>query len=176
MTNIIELAIELEKKYGSWWLERVPEKDRSYELCRLAVKDTGFNLREVPAECKTYEICFAAIKKSPDVLEHVPHEHRTMELCLEATRKTYSFMHIPESILQEVKQRTDEYRANKLVERAWKVIVKHDGMMLKNVPDQFKTKEVCRLAFKANNDAVNYVPHYLLTRDMKRFIKSKGDL
>jgi len=76
-------------------LARIPENDRTPEMCFVAIHYWGAALEYVPNKYKTYELCLDAIRHNTPVdegcsaLAFVPEEFKTYELCLEAVRHDY---------------------------------------------------------------------------------------
>jgi len=93
-----------EKKYlsiSSWCkdikikgfsLSKIPENERTPEMCFVAIHYWGAALEFVPDKYKTYELCLDAVRHNMPVddgcsaLAFVPEEFKTHELCLEAIR------------------------------------------------------------------------------------------
>lgn len=67
-------------KYEFWarkmsehdFLDEVPVEFRDYNLCLLAVKISGSNLKFVPDELKDYEICRIAASQNVAYYEYLP--------------------------------------------------------------------------------------------------------
>jgi hypothetical protein len=76
-------------------LEKIPESERTPEMCFVAIHYWGAALEFVPEKYKTYELCLDAVRHNTPVdegcsaLAFVPDELKTYELCLEAIRHDY---------------------------------------------------------------------------------------
>ena len=76
-------------------LTKIPENERTPEMCFVAIHYWGAALEYVPAKYKTYELCLDAIRHNTPVdqgcstLAFVSEELKTYELCLEAIRHDY---------------------------------------------------------------------------------------
>jgi hypothetical protein len=76
-------------------LARIPENEKTLEMCFVAIHYWGAALEYVPNEYKTYELCLDAVRHNTPVdegcsaLAFVPEELKTYELCLEAVRHDY---------------------------------------------------------------------------------------
>ena len=75
-----EEALELVKKSGCY-LEIIPKKFRTPELCKIAVKKDGWVLEYVPYQHKTPELCEIAVKDVGLSLQYVPDQYKTPKLC-----------------------------------------------------------------------------------------------
>ena len=76
-------------------LKKIPENERTPEMCFIAIHYWGAALEYVPEKFKTYELCLDAVRHNTPVdegcsaLAFVPEEFKTYELCLEAIRHDY---------------------------------------------------------------------------------------
>jgi len=76
-------------------LNKIPENERTLEMCFVAIHYWGAALEYVPNKYKTYELCLDAVRHNTPVdegcsaLAFVPDELKTCELCLEAVRHDY---------------------------------------------------------------------------------------
>jgi hypothetical protein len=95
-----ENYLTIESWYGDiqkkgYSLAKIPESERTLEMCFVAIHYWGAALEYVPAKYKTYELCLDAVRHNTPVdrgcsaLAFVPVELRTHELCLEAIRHDY---------------------------------------------------------------------------------------
>ena len=94
--------------------------------------------KDIPDEVKTAEICLAAVKENGMGLSAVPKDIRTKEICLAALANApgngYGISLI-------------EYVPTELLsEELCIAAVKHLGCALGNIPNEFKTPEVCLTA------------------------------
>jgi len=84
-------STKVEKKDYNYWLKKVaiypqeleyvPTKYKTAELCKTAVKHSGWSLEHVPAELKTPELCELAVNNFGMALEFVPEGLRSSALC-----------------------------------------------------------------------------------------------
>jgi hypothetical protein len=76
-------------------LEKIPENEKTLEICFVAIHYWGAALEYVPEKYKTYEFCLDAVRHNTPVdegcsaLAFVPDELKTYELCLEAVHHDY---------------------------------------------------------------------------------------
>ena len=79
----------LKKGYS---LSKIPEEERTLEMCFVAIHYSGAALEFVPEKYKTHEFCLYAVRRNIPVdegcsaLAFVPEELKTWELCIEAIR------------------------------------------------------------------------------------------
>lgn len=62
-------------------------KDPSEEMCREAVRQHEWALKDVPDSLKTAEMCMSAVKRDGWLLEYVPEHLKTDEICLAAVKQ-----------------------------------------------------------------------------------------
>ena len=78
-----------------YFLAKIPENERTPEMCFVAIHYWGAALEFVPEKYKTYELCLYAIRHNTPVdegcsaLAFVPEELKTYEMCIEAIRHDY---------------------------------------------------------------------------------------
>ena len=68
-------------------LLRIPWEDRTAEICLIAVREDGRNLRWVPHTRRTKEILHAAVSQWGWSLLFIPYKWRTPEICLAAVEQ-----------------------------------------------------------------------------------------
>ena len=158
--KMYKLAVE----YWGSNLKYLPDELKTPELCRIAVKSRGDALAYVPENLKTEKLCRIAVKKSGDALAYVPENLKTAALCEMALNNSpYALLHIPCKFLN-----------NKLFKIA--IIGRNGqsrGYMLKYIPDEFKTQELCDLAIQSMVGAIKYVPFQYMTNDMCKTVVTR---
>ena len=128
--KLCELAITNPKWKDIFVLNSVPEKNRHYEICRIALRvdirallyinPNLLNLEEYS------ELCEFVFKQNGCHLEHVPNEYRNATVCkLAVTQNGWALKHVP-----------DQYLTDELCQLA----VKQNGFALHGVPDQYLTR------------------------------------
>lgn len=82
-------------------------KDKTPEICKLAVCQDGLALAKIPKEKRTPELCMLAVKKNGMALDHVPNQ--TFSICMAAVRsdpnafRYVSFEHRHSTLLEHVR-------------------------------------------------------------------------
>jgi hypothetical protein len=73
-----EVYMEYLKLKGGYYLEEVPYKKRTINICLLAVRSNGLALKFVPYSKREYNICIEAIKNSKSSIIYVPKNYFQM--------------------------------------------------------------------------------------------------
>ena len=188
---IIKNVIKFSDIPDEFWLNMVSRnhkmfkyvKNKSEDICILAVKQNGYALKYVPYNLITNEMCMSAVQQNGTALEYVPNNFITNEICIAAVQKdAWALKYVKEQtpeicllaikenggVLQHVKDQTEElcalaikenYYAFKYVreqtEELCKLAVQEDGFMLEYVKTQ--TPEICELAVQKNWQALQCV-------------------
>lgn len=66
----------------------VPNKYKTYTMCKVCVHSNGMVLRFVPEEHKTLELCLIAVKRNKCSLDYVPEQLKTNKLIGEAVKQS----------------------------------------------------------------------------------------
>jgi hypothetical protein len=139
----------------------VPDEYHTEELYRLAVQryggEGGGALRYVPVEKRSAALCAQAVYNTAWALEFVPPEVQTLELCQKAVKALGSAF---EFVTEHIKTSEPEGRA------LCRAAVKDAGLMLRYVPEQYKTTELCLEAVKEWGYALAFVPEALKTPEL----------
>ena len=61
---------------------------------------------------------------------------------------------------------------NNVEYQKWLEVVEEDGMELENVPEEFKTLELCLIAVKDQSSTLIYVPEELKTKELYEIVVS----
>ena len=77
LVNFLHTAIA---KINGDYIELLPERLLSHEICLSAVENRGRALRFVPKQLKDYAICKAAVQESGLAFRFVPECYQTFEL------------------------------------------------------------------------------------------------
>ena len=125
----------------------------------IAVKEDAKSLKFVPYRYKNYKICLVAIVESKikyvHILTYVNEDNMTRAGDIYALASSSG---LPSSAAARMTEK--EY--NDLVFKA----VNYDGRALKDVPDNLKTSELCKLAVRYDGIALQYVPINLRTLEI----------
>lgn len=168
-------------------LRDIPERDRTYPVCLMAVRDNAEELRYVPEQNKTRDLCLCAVEANGYLLQYVPESMRGgsmrgIDLCLSAVHQDgFALQFVPESIDIEKFVLRAQYRFNGLlhcvpaeyfqdtykatfIRKVIEACLTMDGRELQFVPRESKTLELCLLAMRQNEDAIQFVPAELVVR------------
>lgn len=175
-----ELRMEAVKVDGMR-LYTIPEKDRTKELCEVAVNSNFHSMKYVPEEMKTTELCKLALKNDAFAIQYFPQKELTHEVCLEAVNTASHpriLFFIPHedihtkyfdeqckdySTTREFLQcMNPNYMKQDLANR----IVAKEPELFYNIPDQFKSKQLCEVAVKHNGSYLQHIPENLKTKEL----------
>jgi hypothetical protein len=141
------------------WRALYHVREQTPDICLAAINEHPHALQYVREQ--TPELCRTAVNAWADALQYV--HVQTRELCLVAVQQTgYAITCVreptPEIYLAAVKQcgRVLEDIDDKTPELCL-AAVKQDGLALVVVPDEFKTQELCAVAFANNPKAIRYI-------------------
>lgn len=70
-----------------WNLQKIPDEDKTRDMCLWCVKKAGYLLASVPDYLKDQEICDASIRNACWALRYVPLKFLTKELCMCAIKQ-----------------------------------------------------------------------------------------
>lgn len=136
-------------------LERFSKKERTYEMCKVAVCENGACLYLVPKKYRTLEICKIAVKDSYCAIEYVPiHLYKNNKELIDVALESNAAIAL--GIFEKVKIITDD-----IYTKAVRIM----GLALKYIPVNLKTKELCEIAFKQDNTSLRYFPEEFVTRE-----------
>jgi len=127
-------------------LEVFPEELKSKENCLKAFEKSNFSIYSMPNEFKTFEMCMKAFDTFRD-LEYFLPEFITYDIC-----KSYVEGHGPNIIHIPDHFKTEEmYRIAVLADFT-------DGSVLRIIPDEMKTVDLCNLAIQNTSGmAIQYI-------------------
>ena len=128
-------------------LYQVPQRLRTFELCRIALKRTdGSAILQVPTTLKKYtELCKIAVTLSGINLRDIDKEYRTYELCkLAIEDSSWAFDYVPTNI--------DNYA------ELCKLAVTKNPNILQHIPHDLRTLELCKIAVKQDRYLLPVVP------------------
>jgi hypothetical protein len=123
--NIPDKTLKEVLRLGYLMLFEIPEKRRTPEICMIAVRQRGDNLREIPSNLITPEMCMIAVRQTGWALSFVPEGLKTAEICLAAVQQNgLAIRFVPENL-----------RSHHICMAA----VQQNGLALSDVPDKGKT-------------------------------------
>lgn len=156
-------------------LGELPVEERTDTLCRIACEQNGNAIRYVPKEKITRTMAWNAVRTEGNNLRYVPKKYRDYLLCHTALRHVTPYLghdtlsYVPGSLFCQSSDCISEEEKKTL----YLVAVQVDGMALKYVPDEYKTRKLCKVAFGQNVRALGYIPENLITYSMCRYAVNK---
>lgn len=156
-------------------LGELPVEERTGILCKLACEQNGNAIRYVPEDKITRSMAWSAVRKEGNNLCYVPKKYREYLLCYAALRNVTPYLghdtlsYVPRSFAGYPETYVTEEERNAL----YIVAVQTDGLALKYVPEEYKTRKLCKLAFGQNVCALKYIPEKWITYGMCRYAVSR---
>jgi hypothetical protein len=179
-------ALEALKKEDPVSLEDIPEGLRTETVCNAAIQAYPRNLEYVPNEMKSRELCLLAIEESeynPESVLYggIPENIKTKDFLFEATKRN---IHLLPFVHEELSDRLDELFSDsdfclrnaaqvleympkdKITSELCMAAISKDGRLLHDVPDEFKTFDMCLTALENRGGE--------LSAEKKTFARFKG--
>jgi hypothetical protein len=144
---IIPLDLKKIKIYLSidgWLLQDIPEKHKTYELCKIAVTKTGNAILHVPENLIDYNLCEIAVLQNGRSLDYVPYKFKDYNLCEKAVSNYgHAIQYVPKELIDYF-----------LCEKA----VSTHGQSLMYIPKKFIDYPLCEKAVSNDGWAFQHVP------------------
>lgn len=150
------------------------------------IGDMVETLKYIPRELVTNEKCLEAVKRNGKEIQYVPKELYTVELCEEAVRsnkwkldrnRQADYETVEEILVDVVKNNRAAFSTlnrEVLTEAICMEVVRHEGILLKDVPEKKRTRRVVDVAL-ANTEfypILKYIPADLMDRKIAERIQS----
>lgn len=133
-------------------LQDVPEVERTFAVCRQAIKNNPRDFYYVPEQTKSQELCALAMKKDPVMLFFLPPHLQSKALYRKAVRKDGKLLtSVPAS-----------YRC----EEVYLAAVTQNGLSLEFISPLEITQKIARAAVRSNGKALQFVPFHLVTKSL----------
>lgn len=124
-------------------LQYIPEYARTFELCKIAVRQNGWALRYVGDDFKA-SLYLDAVRSMGCVLSDIPDQDKTEELCIEAVKQNGS----------AIKNVPDKWLTQEMFYEA----VKGDPLCLTFMPDEYITDEMIEYVVNNNFSYIVFFP------------------
>lgn len=126
-------------------LKVIAKKYLTYEVCKIAVSKSGWNLEYVPEQYRDAVMCLAAVQSDGGALQYVPEQilfgDRGYEICLTAVRNGgLALSFVPKC-----------YLCGEEGEALCEAAVKENGYALGCVPGRLITKELVKVAIEVSS-------------------------
>lgn len=143
-------------------------------------------LKYIPRDLVTIEQCMEAVKRNGEEIRYVPKEFYTVEICEKAVRsnkwkldrnRREDYETVEEILVDVVKNNRAAFNLlnkNVLTEAMCMEVVRHEGILLKDVPEKMRTRRVVDVAL-ANTEfypILKYIPADLMDRKIADRIQS----
>lgn len=155
----------------------IPQNKLTPEMCEIAVKNYGYDLRYVPNKYITIELCKIAVKNCGSALKSVPYEYITSDLCKIAVENDgFSLYDVPYDFLTpelcEIAVKNYGYALEYvpydfITFKLCEIAVKNVGYVIFDcIPRNFFTPELCKLAVKKSSCALDFIPKEFFTPEL----------
>lgn len=135
-------------------LKIIPKEIIDSELCELAVSKCKWTLKYVPDEFKSDELCFKAIFNQPKVIKYassaILNNNEFINLLLD--NLTIHIYYLPESLIT--------------YDRCYEYIKNEKFCLLQDIPEKYKDKKICELAFSKNMSNIQFFPQEYQSIDL----------
>jgi hemoglobin-like flavoprotein len=118
---------------------------------------------------KDEEICRIAVKQSGWALKYVPEQYRTLEMCLLATaQKPYAITFVPGELVNAVAKENPSVFTDLAPKNigACLAVIAENGLTLEHLPEKFHTPEIYLAAVTQNGLALQFVPEKQRTKNI----------
>lgn len=153
-------------------LKIIPDTIKNNDLCEFAVSKCGLTLKYVPDELKSDELCYKAILNQPQSIKYanssILNDNDFINLLLD--NLTVHINDLPESLIT--------------YDRCYRYIKNKETCLLQDIPDKYKDKKICELAFSIDMLNIQFFPPEYQSIDLwiraidkdKRLLKSLPDI
>lgn len=154
-------------------LYNVPEKERTKEIIENAIDSNYHSFRLLSDEMKTTEMCMRALDNHPFAIQYFPPDKLTREACMKAIEEAkyprillfVPYPDIHNKVLEErchdysstldfLKNMNPDYMQQSTANR----IFEKQPELFYNIPDKFKTKELCEAALRKDGYYLKLIP------------------
>lgn len=156
-----------------WLLLEIPEKDRTYEMCKSAALgaikhyDDNRNIIDFfPKHLRTRELCLEVVKRDGDALRSVPEHLKDREMCLAAVSGYGEALTcVPDNLRDEEMCRAAVLESG----RAWWYVptvlrdkalallaVRSNPIVFMRMPDELKDETISLRVMRALNDIYDF--------------------
>ncbi len=152
-------------------LKDIPTSFRSLIICEFALQQDVLDFRYVPKKLLSQDFC----NQYPAALQYIPGDFKTLELCKNAIHLNESLLaFVPKHFINKalvnkmIKQSKTpnpflEFVPNELLtDRVIKTFVKKNPLEFKNLPDEFKSFDICRRFILRHIENLRLAPIELL--------------
>ena len=147
-------------------LQKIPKEIWDYDICLKAVEKAGRDLQYVPAEFIDYNMCFSAAQNTSSAVDYIPENLFTEELALAlVSHDQYCFSKIPKDCITEA-----------VCLQAIKCGDRSAGHILKDIPGEILTKEICDLAVGKTPRSIQSVPEKFVTEEMLLYVARQASV
>jgi hypothetical protein len=165
----------------------IPDKYKSYEMCKLAVQKTGSLLHYIKEPFYNEELCKLAVENIGEALEYVPYKDRDENLCRIASQSERTitdgsvleyipqYLHTEEICKNAVNRNVYELRFISPYKQQryglFSLAIKKNPHAIRLIPHFYLTQKLCDLAYNKNKYMIHYIPD-----EFKKNLKNNSKL
>lgn len=165
---------------NSWHLGCIAQKDRSYFICNVAVKNKHSNLAYVPDKLMDLDILEPAAMKNTKYITCIDTDKLTQEFCDSTAEvsENMELIHYPPKfrsdtvfwyvLIKNIKCYPDVPKRLLNKENTWRYLKSISLSSLGHVPAEILDLDMCRFAVKKYGENINHVPPKFLDVEMYR--------
>lgn len=184
-----------ELKKDGMLLKKIPKKEQTVDICKIAIRQNPLALQFVSRKCLDSKMCLAAVKKdgrafryvpsqfvtrrmcelaveaNPEFLNDVPEDFRTLKICISAVKKDVNAL----SYISREKRYElfDDNTEIDLIEK----IVANNTKWLAYMPNRPDVKALCINCMEEDFSIAQHMPEQIkISWDILDYQKSKGKL
>ncbi|HCO68955.1 MAG TPA: hypothetical protein DIT04_14520 [Dysgonomonas sp.] len=175
-----EMYLEAVKQDGMA-LYNIPEQHRTKEITETAIDSNYHSLRLLPEEQRTSELCMRALDNHPFAIQYFPADKLTHEACEKALKEAKHprillFIPFPDLHNKVLNEKCFDYSTSRefleymnpeyMEQSTANKIFEKQPELFYNIPDKFKTKELCETALKKDGYYLKLIPEDKKTVEM----------
>lgn len=189
------MDITKELKKDGMLLKKIPKKEQTIDICKMAIRQNPLALQFVSRKCLDSKMCLAAVKKDgqafryvpsqfitrkmcelaveadPELLNNVPENFRTLRICINAIKKDVS------TLSYVSREKRYELFDNNTEIDLIKKVVEHNSKWLMYMPNRPDVRAFCISCMEEDFSVAQYMPEQIkIADDILNYQKTKGKL
>ena len=189
------MDITKELKKDGMLLKKIPKKEQTIDICKMAIRQNPLALQFVSRKCLDSKMCLAAVKKDgqafryvpsqfitrkmcelaveadPELLNNVPENFRTLRICINAIKKDVS------TLSYVSREKRYELFDNNTEIDLIKKVVEHNSKWLMYMPNRPDVRAFCISCMEEDFSVAQYMPEQIkIVDDILNYQKTKGKL
>lgn len=177
------MDITKELKKDGMLLKKIPKKEQTIDICKMAIRQNPLALQFVSRKCLDSKMCLAAVKKDgqafryvpsqfitrkmcelaveadPELLNNVPENFRTLRICINAIKKDVS------TLSYVSREKRYELFDNNTEIDLIKKVVEHNSKWLMYMPNRPDVRAFCISCMEEDFSVAQYMPEQIKIAD-----------